>query len=243
MWNVARITRRRAWIAAAVCVLISAAVVWRSYAPRPKHNLDEKAVAVAQDEVYAAVVRDMIAPGGGPGHVTQLVFGDELLSESRAGIDRKACKEEVRKQEHWKFDDPPLYDTLLDRTYRFLTRGWISGSAGTETVEDFLEKTCTAGHLSRTFQTDLPRSFITSENIHFKGLSIEEEGPLSFEKLFPGASGVISFSRVGFDSGLDEAMVSVSFYCGGLCGTGWRYILKERRGKWEVADKPIIWMS
>jgi hypothetical protein len=243
MLNVARITQRRWWIAAAVCVAIAIVVVWWFYAPRPKHNLDERVVAVAQDEVYAAVVRDITSPGDGPGHVTQLVYSDELLSESRVGIDTEACKKEVRKREHWKFDNPPMYDTLIDKMYRFLTLGWVKGSRVNETVEDFLEKICRMGHLSRTFKTDLPPSFVTPENIRFKGFSIEENGPLSFEKLFPGATGVISFSRVGFDSDLDEAMVSVRFYCGGLCGTGWRYILKKRRGKWEVADKPIIWMS
>jgi hypothetical protein len=236
-------SRHRLWIAGLTCIAIAIAVVWRFYAPRPKHVLDERAVAAAQDEVYAAVVRDMITPGDGPGHVTQLVFGAELLSDSRAGIDREACKEEVRKREHWKFDDAPFYDTLIDKAYRLLTLGWAKGSGVNETVEDFLEKTCSTGHLSRTFQTDLPRGFVTTENLHFEDWPIGKNGPLSFEKLFPGASGVIAFSRVGFDSGMDEAMVSVGFYCGGLCGTGWRYILKKRHGKWEVADKPIVWMS
>ena len=236
-------SRHRLPIAGLACIAIAIAIVWRFYAPRPKHNLDEMAVAAAQDEVYAAVVRDMTTPDDGPGHVTRLVLSDELLSDGRAGIDTEDCKKEVREREHWKFDDPPLYDTLIDKTYRFLARGWISGSAATETVKDFLEKTCSTGHLSGTFQADLPWNFVAPEKIHFKDWPIEKDGPPSFEKLFPGASGIISFSRVGFDSSPDEAMVSVRFYCGGLCGTGWRYILKKRRGKWEVADKPIIWMS
>lgn len=241
MQNVARITRHRSWIAAAVYVAIATAVVWRFYAPR--HRFDEMTVAAVQDEVYTAVLRDMITPRGGRGHITQLVFRDEVLSDRQAGTEMEACKEEVRTREHWKFDNPPVYDTLIDKIYRFLSLGWVNGSTGTKTVEDFLEKTCSTGHLSRTFQTDLPRRFVTSENIHFEGWPIGKNGPLSLEELFPGASGIISFSRVGFDSGLDEAMVSVRFYCGGLCGTGWRYVLKKRRGKWEVADKPIIWMS
>jgi len=241
MRNVARLTQRRWWIASVVCMAIAIAVLWRVHTPR--HRLDQRVATAAQDEVYTAVVRDMITPGSGPENVAQLVFGDEILSERRAGTEMEACKEEVRKREHWKFDDPPLYDTLIDKAYRFLTLGWVSGSAGTKTVEDFLEKTCSTGHLSRTFQTGFPRSFVTSESIHFKDWPIEKDGPPSFEEQFPGASGVISFSRVGFDSGLDEAMVSVRFYCGGLCGTGWRYILKKRRGKWEVANKYVNWMS
>jgi hypothetical protein len=208
----------------------------------PRHNSTESTARAAEDQVYATVVRDMTTPADLEARVTLLVFSDELLSDRKAGTDTEASKEDVRNRVRWNVDALP-YDSLLDKVYRFLTRSRIHGSLRTETVEDFLEKTCTAGHLSRTFQTDLPRSFVTSENIHFKGWPIEKDGPLSFENLFPGASGVISFSRVGFDSGLDEAIVSSSLNCGFLCGEGWRYILKKRHGKWEVESKRMVWVS
>jgi hypothetical protein len=72
---------------------------------------------------------------------------------------------------------------------------------------------------------------------------LKKNGPPAFEKLFPRAGGIISFSRVGFDSGLDEAIVSASYVCGGLCGEGWSYILKKRQGEWEVASKRMVWVS
>jgi hypothetical protein len=208
----------------------------------PKSHPDENTIWAVQDEVYAAVVRDMIRPVNGEARVTQLVFGDEVLSDGKAGGDIDECKEEVRRRQDWAVDAPP-YDSLIDKIYRFLTRGWADSSVRTETVENFLVKSCSTGHLSRTFPTDLPRSFVASANVRFEGWPIQKNGPPSFEKLFPGAGGVISLSRVGFDSGQDEAMVSVSFVCGGLCGEGWHYILKKRRGKWEVAAKRMIWVS
>jgi hypothetical protein len=234
-----RTSRHRLWIAGVACVAIATAVFWRFYVPR--QNLDERAVAAAQDEVYAVVVRDMTTPADGRVRMTQLVFSDELLSE-RKGTDTEACKKEVRSRQRWVVDAPP-YDTLVDKAYRFMTRGRFNSSVRTETVEDFLEKSCSTGYLSRTFQTDLPRSFVASENVLFEGWPIVRNGPPSFEKLFPGANGVISLSRVGFDSGLDEAMVSASFACGGLCGEGWHYILRKRGGKWEVAGKRMGWVS
>ena len=203
---------------------------------------DEKIVLATQDEVYATVVREMITPADGRLQIKQLVFGDELVSERENGTAPETCKEKVRKQQHWNFDALP-YDTLLDKSYRLLTHGWTNTSAATETVEDFLTKICTSGNVSRTFSTDLPRNFVKAESIHFEVLAIGENGASSFEKLFPGANGVISFSRVGFDSGLDEAMVSVGFVCGALCGEGWYYILKKRKGGWEVANKRMIWVS
>ena len=154
----------------------------------------------------------------------------------------EACKKDVRSRQRWVVDTPP-YDKFIDKIYRFLTGGSADSAVRTETVEDFLLKSCSTGHLSRTFHTDLPRSFVASENVLFEGWPIKKNGPPAFEKLFPGAGGIISFSRVGFDSGLDEAIVSASYVCGGLCGEGWSYILKKRQGKWEVASKRMVWVS
>jgi hypothetical protein len=196
---------------------------------------DGKTVLAAQDEVYAAAVRDMITPYRRGVRVTQLVFGDEVLNDRKAGTDMKACEEEGRS--HWDFDAIP-YDSVFDKIYWRLTGGWANGSAGTETVEDFFEKSCSTGHLSRTFSTDLPRSFVAPESVHFEGWPLEKNGVPSIEKLFPGAEGIISFSHVGFDAALDEAVVSTSFYCDGLCGTHWRYTLKKKRqvGGYEYTD-------
>jgi hypothetical protein len=203
---------------------------------------DEKARAAAQDEVYEAVVHDIIVPSGEPTRVKQLVFSDELLSDVPPGGDAKACKEAVRKRERWSSDAPP-YNSLADKIYRLISYGWATAEVDTETVEDFVDKSCSPGHLSRTFHTDLPKSFAASDNVHFAGWPMQKNGSSSFEKLFPGANGIISLSRAGFDRALDESMVSASFVCGGLCGEGWVYKLKKRRGKWQVVSKRMIWIS
>lgn len=115
------ITSCRSWIAAAVCVAIAITVLWRLYAPR--QSLDDRAVAAAQDEVYAAVVRDLNTPADGRFRMTQLVFSDELLGE-RKGTDMEACKKDVRSRQRWVVDASP-YDTFIDKIYRFLTGGWV----------------------------------------------------------------------------------------------------------------------
>jgi hypothetical protein len=202
---------------------------------------DEKAVAAAEDQVYEVAVRDVTSPEGGRAKVSQLVFDENLLTEFPTGIDTKSCKEDIHKRMSWASEAPP-YDSFLDRVYRLFTRSEINSSVTTETIKDFLEKSCISGRLSRTFHTDLPRAFVTGANVHFEGWPIDKKRT-SFEELFPGAGGVIGLSRVGFDSALDEAMVSVSFVCGGLCGEGWRYFLKKNRSGWEVAYKRMVWVS
>jgi hypothetical protein len=228
------------WMAI-ICVAIATYLL--SCSGLKKFRRDEKTVSAAQDEVYGAIVHDIIGPINGKSQVTRLVFGDALLLNGGEGwVSVEACKEAVHKRMRWDSDALP-YNSFMDKMYRLVTRGWVDGSVGTEAMEDFLEKSCSPGHLSRTFHADLPRAFLVSTDVYFKTGPVQKNGPPSFEKLFPGADGIISFSRVGFDSGLDEAIVSRSFFCGFLCGSGWHYVLRKRWGKWEVASKRMIWVS
>lgn len=226
---VARVRQHRLWIGTEACVTVAIVLLLCSYVA--KRHPDEKAVSAAQDEVYQVVVREMTAPEHGQAWISQLVFDDELLINEGAGIGPEGCEKAVRGRLPLA-NDPLPYNSWFDKAYRFVTRGWGDGSVGAEAMEDYVQKLCIPGHLSKAFRTDLPRTFISGESVHFEGWPIMKNGPPSFEKLFPGAGGIISFSRVGFNSELDEAVVSTSFVCGGLCGSGWRRFLKKRRGRW-----------
>jgi hypothetical protein len=65
----------------------------------------------------------------------------------------------------------------------------------------------------------------------------------AFYKAYPKAAGYWDFSRPGYDSSHDEAMLYVGHYCGGLCGTGHLYFLKKENGHWEVLSKQMLWIS
>ncbi len=232
---------RRAWIVAVACGAIAITLLYWLYSSRTR--LDPKKVSAAEDEVYAAVVRDMFSTNDRLSNVSQLVFDDSLETYVGPGSDTRSCRESTREQLRMEGNTPPQFNSLADKTYRVLTRGWYDSSLRADTIQDFVEKSCTVGRLSTTFHTDLPRTFVAPESIHFRGWPVEEGESTSFEHLYPGASGIISFSHVGFDSALDEAFVAASFVCGGLCGGGQRYVLKKVWGRWEVANKWNVWVS
>ncbi len=203
---------------------------------------DRKKVSATEDEVYEAIVRDMMAHGHDSIATSQLVFDNAVLTNLGTEESMTSCKERVRKEQSLERGAPP-FNSLPDKIYRILTlSSWDDRSLRADTIEDFLEKSCTTGGVSTTFHTDLPRSFVVGADVHFKGWPIMKDETSSFEQLFPGAAGIISFSHVGFDPALHKAIVSVSFVCGGLCGTGWRYILEKKRGRWEVTNKLMRWM-
>jgi len=224
------------------CLAVGPVVYWtihlRSLAPT-----SPQAVASAEDEVYKAVVRDMFTPIHGQALVSQLVFDDTVLTDLTTGEDKKSCQESVRKRRLLAGSTPP-YDSLPDKIYRVLTGGWWdTGSLRADTIRDFSEKSCSIGRLSTTFHTDLPRVFINPDTVFIDMVPTHRNGLTDFRQTFPGASGIISLSRVGFDSTLHEAIVSSAFVCGMLCGEGRRHILRETRGKWVVVQSLVVWIS
>jgi hypothetical protein len=227
-------------IATLAFAAITVALFCWFYLSESPHN--EKTVWTAQDEVYEAVVRDMVTPVHGPVTLKQLVFADTVIFERSDDPGVQSCRDSFRKKLELGQNEAPPFNTPVDKIYRLFTGGWYDASPGAAAIEDFLDKSCLGGPLSQTFHTDLPRAFIGVNSVSFDDMKFEN-GPPSLKQVFPGARGIISFSHVGFDSGMHEAVLSASYVCGGLCGTGWRYVLRKRKGRWEVVTKSIIWMS
>lgn len=218
---------------------LSIAFYWRR-APEPRPS--EKDVSAAQDEVYEAVIHDIITPSDRRVRVTQLVFGEAVLTPFWEEGDASQCEARARKQ-MWLENAKLPYDTLVDKAYRFFTHDSYDDTLRPDTIQDFLKKFCTPGQLSRTFHTDSPRTFVGDGEIDFgDGLTFLQKGQPP-AKRFPGASGIISFSKVGFDSHLKEAIVATSFVCGGLCGHGSRFVLRKGHGRWEVVNKWTVWVA
>jgi len=64
-----------------------------------------------------------------------------------------------------------------------------------------------------------------------------------FQDAYPEASGVVSFSRVGFGADKDVALVEMGYLCGDLCGAGGLYLLAKEEGCWKVQEALMEWMS
>jgi hypothetical protein len=216
--------RHHFWIATAT--FTGAAIALLSSCNSPKSRLDNKAVLANEDEVYEAVVRDIFTPTHGHSNITQLVFDENVLNYLDPGTEINTCEESVRKRLLLEDSTPP-FNTLADRLYRVLTRSGNDATPRGSTIQDSIEKSCTKGPLSRTFRTDIPRVFINTDSVSFGIVSTHKKHPKDFHETFPGATGVVSLSRVGLDPTLQEAIVSTSFVFGFLCGTDWRYILKK----------------
>jgi hypothetical protein len=65
----------------------------------------------------------------------------------------------------------------------------------------------------------------------------------AFYRKYPKSTGLISLSRVGFNTAGNQAVVYVERDCGLLCGTGTYYSLAKKDGKWAVVQEYERWVS
>ena len=52
--------------------------------------------------------------------------------------------------------------------------------------------------------------------------------------LMAGATGIVTFSAVGFDASGATAVVNIMYVCAGLCGNGDVLILEKKNGNWTI---------
>jgi hypothetical protein len=144
-------------IATVACAAIAISLFSGCNSPKPRPT--EKEVAAAEDEIYEVVVRHISMSVNGQPRMTQLVFDDALLTLLEPEGDLESCKRSTRKRLRLEVEPPP-YNSLADRAYRFFAREDYAVPIRTDTVQNYLERACAPGHLSQTFRTDLHRTFI-----------------------------------------------------------------------------------
>lgn len=64
-----------------------------------------------------------------------------------------------------------------------------------------------------------------------------------YYKRFPGASGIVTWSRVGFNWDGTQALFYESYRCGGLCGTGRYMVIEKKNGSWVIGTEIVVWVS
>jgi hypothetical protein len=64
-----------------------------------------------------------------------------------------------------------------------------------------------------------------------------------FYAKYHGSTGILFFSKAGFNSKKTQAFIYAGRQCGGLCGLG-KYILLEKKGSaWAIKSEMELWVS
>jgi hypothetical protein len=65
----------------------------------------------------------------------------------------------------------------------------------------------------------------------------------AFYKQFPGSTGLLTFSRVGFSADGTQALFYVSGNCGGFCGAGYYVVIERHNEHWMIKKEINVWVS
>jgi hypothetical protein len=173
------------------------------------------------DEVYAAVVNWRIAHPGEGAKAKRLVFSDKTAQYSCLKEKPKDCATEVREE---------------------LTRAF-GQDLDTGALNNYLECNKDRGSLSKSIPTGLPKSWLSDAEEATLFKSKKHDGWELFYAKYPGAGGIVAFSRVGFNVTRDRALLYSMISCGWLCGTGHYHLLKKESGKWVLSKSYMVWIS
>ena len=110
------------------------------------------------------------------------------------------------------------------------------------TLDAFREVNRQQASLRRSFHPSIDYELVDSTQLE----SFFKRGGgdwIAFYKRFPGSSGIITFSRVGFSEDGTQALFYVSNHCGGLCGTGMYVVMQKRNSSWAIEKEIEMWIS
>ena len=111
-----------------------------------------------------------------------------------------------------------------------------------ETLENYVDKNRNSDHVHIT-NLGLEYQFITAQESFEIFSNYGAGGWETFYERFPDSTGIIRFSRIGFNERHDQAFLYVENTCGSLCGSG-SFVLLDRHGDdWQVVKETPVWES
>ena len=108
------------------------------------------------------------------------------------------------------------------------------------TIDAFRETNWRQATFQRSFHTVFDYELVDSTQLD----SIFKNGSWpAFYKRFPGSTGNLGFSRVGFSADGTQALFYASNRCGELCGGGEYVVMDRREGRWVIEKEIQMWIS
>jgi hypothetical protein len=132
---------------------------------------------------------------------------------------------------------------------------WQNSEQDTEAFADLKVKNKTRYALENKFSLKLPCILISSgeENKVFKSVPVSradkdfaEKAHSSWQRFYeeyPGAQGILTISRVGFDSDKSHAVVYIANTASLMLASGKLFFLAKKNGSWEIQTEQMIWFS
>ncbi|MBI4751385.1 MAG: hypothetical protein HY774_23140 [Acidobacteria bacterium] len=110
-----------------------------------------------------------------------------------------------------------------------------------KTASNFKKQNRKPFPLQERFTLSVPVHLISDEE--FRQLVPSAADWSGFYKAYPGSPGLLTFSRVGFNRDLTQAVVYLSQVAGPLGGEGVFVLLQKENGVWTPTEEITVWIS
>jgi hypothetical protein len=110
------------------------------------------------------------------------------------------------------------------------------------TLDSFRSRNASSQTLRPDMQLGGPYTLL-SQAAKNRIFSQNQSGWDIFYNHYPQAPGITTFSRVGFNAGLDQALVYMGTQSNWLVGSGYYILLKKNNGTWSIDQQVMIWVS
>ena len=110
------------------------------------------------------------------------------------------------------------------------------------TLESFRARNATAQILRADMQVGGAYTLL-SQTARNQIFSQNQSGWDIFYYRYPQAPGLTTFSKVGFNANLDQALVYMGTQSNWTVGTGYYLFLKKVNGTWSIDQQVMIWVS
>jgi hypothetical protein len=113
-------------------------------------------------------------------------------------------------------------------------------SASKETLNNYLDRNSQPGQLSPDMQLGVNYVLLSTDEL--STIMKQTNGWDAFYAKY-SHSGYTQFSRVGFNSTLDQAVIYVGGMAGPLMGSGFYYLMEKKDGQWVIKEQVMAWIS
>lgn len=127
-----------------------------------------------------------------------------------------------------------------DETYQFVKENMTRLSA--DTLDDFKSKNVGSDLLKASMVLGT-RYLLFTEKDKQELFQINQSGWDVFYNRYPEAPGIMTLSRVGFNSKVDQALVYLGIQSHWLAGSGYYYLLNKVDGEWVIDQQVMTWVS
>ncbi len=117
-----------------------------------------------------------------------------------------------------------------------------------DTASDFDTKNAKTSLLDRQFDSKIPYALVTDQELRAifderAAGRIDPDSWTRFYQRYPGAPGILAFSRVGFNTKKNQALVYAVLQHGCLGGSGRFLVLTKDDKPWKVQKTVVVWLS